>query len=90
MDERIAEHLAHPRDDLKTYLLEAELDGTRYTLRPGDIVFAGVGSVHGFWNEGGGRVRWLETQAPQPPARHAYRWWPSWERYARSRTDGGT
>src|SRR5262245_54355852 len=29
MDERIAEHLAHPRDDLTTYLLEAELDGNK-------------------------------------------------------------
>jgi hypothetical protein len=45
-------------------------------------VFAGVGSVHGFWNDGPERVRWIETQAPQPPARHSYRWEPSWSRLA--------
>ena len=83
----------HPFEEAYFFLageVEAELDGARYTLRPGDIVFAGVGSVHGFWNEGGGRVRWLETQAPQPPTRHAYRWWPSWERFGQGRTDAGT
>jgi hypothetical protein len=26
------------------------------------------------------RVRWIETQAPQPPARHAYRWIDQWKR----------
>jgi hypothetical protein len=25
-------------------------------------------------------VRWIETQAPQPPARHAYRWLATWRR----------
>ena len=62
--------------------VEAELDGTAYTLRPGDVVFAGVASVHGFWNSGPDRVRWIETQAPQPPARGSYRWEPTWERMA--------
>ena len=60
---------------------EAELDGTVYTVRAGDVVFAGVGAVHGFYNNGPGRVRWIETQAPQPPARHAYRWVPVWKRF---------
>ena len=50
------------------------MDGQHYTFRPGDVAFAGVGSVHGFYNTGTERVRWIETQAPQPPARHAYRW----------------
>ena len=50
-------------------------------LRPGDGVVAGVGSMHGFWNEGTERVRWLETQAPQPPVRHAYRWAPTWKQF---------
>ena len=56
---------------------------------PGDVVFAGVGSVHGFYNTGSGRVRWIETQAPQPPARHAYRWSTSWERYGGADRAGG-
>lgn len=72
---------SHPFEETYFFtagVVEAELDGTAYTLRAGDIVFAGVGSVHGFWNTGTERVRWIETQAPQPPVRHAYRWEPTW------------
>ena len=28
-----------------------------------------------------GRVRWIETQAPQPPERHSYRWVDHWKRF---------
>ena len=79
----------HPFEEAYVFLageIEAELDGRRYTLRAGDVVFAGVGSVHGFWNDGSERVRWIETQAPQPPARQAYRWVRSWERYEQNRS----
>ena len=75
----------HPFEETYFFLageVEAELDGQPFRLRAGDIVFAGVGSVHGFWNDGPDRVRWIETQAPQPPARHAYRWEPTWQRFA--------
>jgi quercetin dioxygenase-like cupin family protein len=71
----------HPFEETYFFLdgqIEAELDGTPYVLQSGDIVFAGVGAVHGFWNTGAGRVRWIETQAPQPPARHSYRWVGPW------------
>jgi quercetin dioxygenase-like cupin family protein len=74
----------HPFEESYVFLageIEAELDGTVYTLRAGDVVFAGVGSVHGFYNTGSERVRWLETQAPQPPVRHAYRWLAHWKQY---------
>lgn len=74
----------HPFEEAYVFLegeIEGELDGQHYTLRAGDVVFAGVGAVHGFYNTSPGRVRWIETQAPQPPARHAYRWLASWERY---------
>jgi len=76
---------AHDHPFEETYfftagVVEAELDGKPYTLRAGDVVFAGVGSVHGFWNDGPERVRWIETQAPQPPGRHAYRWVASWQK----------
>jgi quercetin dioxygenase-like cupin family protein len=74
----------HPFEEAYVFLageIEAELDGQHYTLRAGDVVFASVGSVHGFYNTGSDRVRWIETQAPQPPARHAYRWVRSWEKY---------
>ena len=81
----------HPFEEAYVFLageVEGELDGTSYTFRPGDIAFASVGSVHGFYNTGTERVRWLETQAPQPPARHAYRWVASWEDYE-ARLRGG-
>jgi quercetin dioxygenase-like cupin family protein len=74
----------HPFEETYFFLsgeTEAELDGRSYTLRAGDVVFAGVGSVHGFYNTGSERVRWIETQAPQPPARHAYRWVAHWKRF---------
>jgi quercetin dioxygenase-like cupin family protein len=73
----------HPFEETYFFLsgeIEAELDGRAYTIRAGDVVFAGVGSVHGFYNTGSEGVRWIETQAPQPPARHAYRWVDSWKR----------
>jgi quercetin dioxygenase-like cupin family protein len=74
----------HPFEETYFFLageVEAELDGEVHVLRPGDVVFAGVGSVHGFYNLGTEQVRWIETQAPQPPARHAYRWLPTWTRF---------
>ena len=80
----------HPFEEAYVFLdgeIEAELDGEAHTLRAGDIVFAPVGSVHGFYNVSQGRVRWIETQAPQPPARHAYRWVRDWERYEEGARD---
>ena len=74
----------HPFEETYFFLegeIEAVLDGIEYTVRAGDVVFAPVGSTHGFFNTGSGRVRWIETQAPQPPARHSYRWVDAWKRY---------
>ena len=73
----------HPFEETYYFLegtIEAELDGATYTLGAGDVLFAGVGSTHGFYNTGTGRVRWIETQAPQPPGRHSYRWSGLWQR----------
>ena len=81
----------HPFEEAYLFLageVEAELDGEHHVLRAGDIVFAPTGSVHGFYNTGTERVRWLETQAPQPPTRHSYRWWSSWERYEAAQRGG--
>jgi mannose-6-phosphate isomerase-like protein (cupin superfamily) len=72
----------HPFEETYFFLdgeIEGIIDGVTHTIRAGDIVFAGVGVTHGFFNTGTGRVRWIETQAPQPPARHAYRWVDQWE-----------
>jgi quercetin dioxygenase-like cupin family protein len=74
----------HPFEEAYVFLageVEGEFDGRSYTFRPGDVAFAPTGCVHGFYNTGAERVRWLETQAPQPPARHSYRWAHDWERY---------
>jgi quercetin dioxygenase-like cupin family protein len=73
----------HPFEEAYFFLdgeIEAELGGRQYTVRAGDIVFAGVGETHGYFNTGDGRVRWIETQAPQPPGRHSYRWVQTWQR----------
>lgn len=71
----------HPLEE--TYLIldgsvEAKFDGTTYPLHAGDVAWAGVGCVHEFRNIGDGHVRWLETQAPQPPPRHSYRFARDW------------
>lgn len=84
---------AHDHPFEETYLIldgsvEATFDDVTYLLGPGDVAWAGVGCVHSF-RAAGGPVRWLETQAPQPPGRHAYRFARDWD-YLRGRLDGGT
>jgi mannose-6-phosphate isomerase-like protein (cupin superfamily) len=74
----------HPFEETYFFLdgeIDAVLDGREYRVRAGDVVFAPVGSTHGFFNTGSGRVRWIETQAPQPPGRHMYRWVDVWKRF---------
>ena len=62
----------HPFANLKLIIVH-------YHLRPGDIAWAGVGCVHGFRNTSDtDTVRWLETSAPQPPSRYAYRFARDW------------
>jgi quercetin dioxygenase-like cupin family protein len=80
----------HPLEE--TYLIldgevEAVFDGSPYRLGPGDLAWAGVGCVHEFRNLGDGRVRWLETQAPQPPPRHSYRFARDWTYLERALAD---
>ncbi|QBI20897.1 cupin domain-containing protein [Egibacter rhizosphaerae] len=75
---------AHDHPFEEAYLIlegevEATLDGRTHRLGPGDIAFAGVGSRHAFKNLGDGPVRWLETQAPQPPGRDSYRFARDWQ-----------
>jgi quercetin dioxygenase-like cupin family protein len=81
----------HPFEE--TYLIvegavETTLDGKSYRLGVGDVAWAGVGCVHSFRNVGDGPVRWLETQAPQPPGRHSYRFARDWD-YLRQQLEGG-
>ena len=77
---------AHPHDhpfEESYYMLEGEVDvvadGDRHMLRPGDFFWTAVGCVHAFYEVKGGRVRWLETSAPGPPARHSYRFERDWD-----------
>jgi Uncharacterized conserved protein, contains double-stranded beta-helix domain len=56
----------------------ATFDGQEFLLKEGDIAWAAVGCVHSFAATGD-TVRWLETQAPQMPPRHAYRFVRDWE-----------
>ena len=82
----------HPFEETYFFLdgeVEAELGGKSHTIRAGDVVFAGVGETHGFFNNGDGRVRWIETQAPQPPERHSYRWVPIWKQLEAEFEAGG-
>jgi quercetin dioxygenase-like cupin family protein len=72
----------HPLEEAY-YMLEgevhAEADGEEFTLGPGDFFWTGVGCIHAFHHRGSGRVRWLETQSPQPPANHSYRFNRDWD-----------
>lgn len=71
----------HPLEEAYLILegqVEAKFDGESYHLVEGDVAWAGVGCLHEFRNVGDGIVRWLETQAPQPPARHSYRFARDW------------
>jgi quercetin dioxygenase-like cupin family protein len=71
----------HPLEE--AYLItegevRATFDGDEYLLTEGDIAWAAVGCVHSFAATGE-EVQWLETQAPQMPPRHAYRFVRDWE-----------
>jgi quercetin dioxygenase-like cupin family protein len=80
----------HPLEEAYLILdgeVEAGFDGATYRLGPGDLAWAGVGCVHEFRNVGDGRVRWLETQAPQPPSRHSYRFARDWSYLASALSD---
>jgi mannose-6-phosphate isomerase-like protein (cupin superfamily) len=52
------------------YVLEGQailaIGDTAVHLRAGDYGALKVGTVHGWRNAGGGRLRWLQMQAPQP------------------------
>jgi quercetin dioxygenase-like cupin family protein len=78
----VAQPHDHPLEETY-YMLEGEVeamaDGETFVLGPGDAFWTGVGCIHAFYNRSGGRVRWLETQSPQPPANYSYRFNRDWE-----------
>ncbi len=78
----VAQPHDHPLEESYVIIegeVEAVADGARYTLREGDTFWTGVGCIHAFSNTSGRIVRWLETAAPQPPARHWYRFDRDWD-----------
>jgi len=86
--------IAHPHDHPfeEAYIMvegevHALVEGEELVLGPGDVLWAGVGADHGFHNRGSHLVRWIETQAPQPPAQHSYRFNRDWEYLAQVLAD---
>ena len=78
--------VAHPHDhpiEESYYMLDGEVeavaDDKSYVLRRGDLFWTGVGCIHVFYNRSRRTVRWLETQSPQAPARHSYRFTRDWD-----------
>jgi len=81
--------VAHPHDhpfEESYFMLDGEVevvaDGERYTLRPGDVFWTGVGCIHAFYETKGNTVLWLETSAPGPPDQHSYRFERDWRHLA--------
>jgi quercetin dioxygenase-like cupin family protein len=62
--------------------VRATADGKTYDLTPGDVIWTSVGCIHSFENVGSEPVRWIETQAPLPPAKEVFRFERDWVQYA--------
>ena len=61
--------------------VRATADGKTYHLGPGDVIWTSVGCIHSFANIGGEPVRWVETQAPLPPAKEVFRFERDWAQF---------
>jgi quercetin dioxygenase-like cupin family protein len=60
--------------------IEAVIDGETHILGAGDYFWSSVEGMHALTNRSEAPVRWLETQAPQPPSRHQFRYRDDWDR----------
>jgi len=75
-----SEHF-HPFEEMYFFLsgeAVGSFDGERVPIRAGDLVFAGVGASHGFSAVGEQPVRWIEAQAPLPPASNGFFFHNDW------------
>ena len=61
--------------------VRATADGKTYDLEPGGVIWTSVGCVHSFENVSDEPVRWIETQAPLPPAKEVFRFERDWAQY---------
>ena len=81
-DGGLCNHHDHPFEEAYFVLdgaVDIRFDGEGYTLEAGDFAWTGVGAQHVFFPAEGRPVRWLEVQAPQPPAQGSMRWYAQWE-----------
>lgn len=62
--------------------VEATADGQIHHLGPGSTIWTGVGCLHAFANRSAEPVRWIETQAPLPPAQEVFRFERDWADHA--------
>lgn len=62
--------------------VEARADGQTYRLGPGSAIWTSVGCIHAFANTGTEPVRWIETQAPLPPAKEVFRFERDWAQFS--------
>jgi mannose-6-phosphate isomerase-like protein (cupin superfamily) len=58
--------------------VRASTEGKSYDLGPGDVIWTSVGCIHTFENVSQEPVRWIETQAPLPPAKEIFRFERDW------------
>ena len=71
----------HPFEEIYYFLsghATGSFDGERVAIDPGDLLFASVGASHGFTAVGQEPVRWIEAQAPLPPAEHGFFFHEDW------------
>lgn len=72
----------HPFEEIY-YIVEGEavahLEDESIPVKTGDLIFAGVNSLHGFSNNTDSRVRWIEAQAPAPPPAGAFFFPAQWD-----------
>ena len=61
--------------------VKATADDKVYDLGAGEVIWTGVGCIHSFENVGDVPVRWIETQAPLPPAKEVFRFERDWAQY---------
>ena len=71
----------HPFEEMYYFLsghASGSFDGERVPIAPGDLLFAAVGASHGFTAVGDSPVRWIEAQAPLPPASNGFFFHADW------------
>jgi len=71
----------HPFEEAYVFLtgtMEGVIDGRPERFGPGDVLWTGVGNVHGFTNVGEVPARWIEIQSPLPPPRYGARFASAW------------